>query len=736
MRHFLLLSFLAFLLSPNINLAQAPITVEDIYGTGKFRHKTVPGFNFQNDGRHYTRLEDNSINQYDLTTGENTATIFSPAEIKRKTTFSGNIDGYQFSADESRILLWTDRESIYRRSFRANYFVWDRNSKSLFPVFQEAKIQYATFNPAADKIAYVFDNNLYCRDFKSGETSQITEDGKFNHIINGSTDWVYEEEFAFAKAFQWSADGKKIAFYRFDESQVKEFTMTKYQGGMYPDYETFKYPKVGEDNAKVSIHVYNTDSYKTAKVIMDKPMEYVPRIKWTKNSNQLCVFNMNRHQNELELLLANATSGKTTVLLKEKNQWYIDIHDDLTFLEDGEHFLWLSEKDGFNHVYLYDMKGKLVNQITKGDWEVTAFHGVDEANKTVYYQAAKTSPMQREIYTSSLDGSKTKMLTKGEGWHRAQFSSTFDYYVDNYSTMEKAPVYTVFSKKGKKVRVIEDNADMEYIQKEHDVQPVEFINFTTSEGVALNGYTIKPPNFDENKKYPVFMYLYGGPGSQQVVDSWQGGRYYWWLQMLAQKGYIVACVDNRGTGGRGEEFKKMTYKELGKYETIDQIEAAKYLGGLSYTDPNRIGIFGWSYGGYMSSLCLLKGNDVFKAAIAVAPVTSWKWYDSIYTERYMQTVEENPDGYFNNSPVNFVNQLKGNYLLLHGGGDDNVHFQHTAEMANALINANKQFDTYYYPNRNHGIYGGATRMHLFTKMTNFLEEKLKGDARPVGEVKP
>lgn len=720
-----------------INLhAQSNISVEDIYASARFSENSVPGFNFLADGKHYSQLEGNEIVKYDLTTGKSAGTIFDAGEVPENTNFNGQIDGYSFSADETKILISSETERIYRHSTRARFFVWDMRGQSLLPVHTEAKVRLATFSPDGTRVAFVLANNLYFKDFRTGETTLITSDGKWNEIINGATDWVYEEEFAFDKGFEWSPYGDKIAFYRFDESKVKEFTMTNYRDDTYPEYVTFKYPKVGEDNSKVSIHVYDLKSEKTTKVAMANPMEYVPRIKWTMDPSKLCVFNMNRHQNKMELLLADANSGETSVLMTESSKWYIDIHDNLTFLKGGKFFVWTSEADGWNHIYLYNMKGEVVNQITKGAWEVTNFYGVDEAKKMVYFQAAKDSPMQREIYTASLQGQRDKQLSSEKGWNTAQFSSTFDYYVLNHSTLNTAPTYAVYQRNGKLVRVIEDNKHMAKVQKNANVQAAEFFEFTTSEEVTLNGYMIKPPNFDKNRQYPVFMYQYGGPGSQQVVDRWQGRRYYWWLQMLAQQGYLVACVDNRGTGGRGEEFKKMTYLKLGHYETIDQTEAAKYLGNLSYTDKNRIGIFGWSYGGYMSSLCLLKGNDVFKAAIAVAPVTSWKWYDTIYTERYMRTVEENQSGYRDNSPIYFADRLKGNYLLVHGMGDDNVHFQHTAEMANALIAANKHFDTYYYPNRNHGIYGGVTRLHLFTKMTNFLEEKLMKDDSPVGEVKP
>ncbi|HFB99608.1 MAG TPA: S9 family peptidase [Phaeodactylibacter sp.] len=717
-----------FLVSTNIYLTaqqtKTSITIEDIWEKYEFVARSVPGFNFQNDGKHYTRLEENKIKQYDLTTGQFTKDIFDAEEVTNNADFNGKIDGYTFSKDENKILIKTETEAIYRRSTRANFYVWDKKNKTLTTVENSGKQRYTSFSDDAQKVAFVRDNNLFYKNLATGKITQITRDGKHNHIINGATDWVYEEEFALAKAFEWSPDGNKIAFMRFDESAVKEFTMTLYKNESYPEYETFKYPKVGADNAIVTIHIFDLTTGKTIKADTGNETDiYFPRIKWTLDANQLCIFRMNRHQNELELLLTNATTGKTKVMLKETNKYYIDITDDMTFLKDGKCFIWTSERDGHNHIYMYELSGKLKRQLTKGDFDVTNFYGVDEKRKRIYYRAAEDSPMERQVYSVNFKGKKKRKITPAKGTNRVQWSSNFDYYVNTHSTLNTPSTYTVYENNGKEVRVIEDNADMRMIQKKYGWQNFEFFNFSTSENVKLNGWMLKPADFDPNKKYPVFMYVYGGPGSQTVNDSW-GSFNNWWYQMLAQKGYIVVSVDNRGTGARGQEFKKMTYLELGKYETIDQIEAAKYLGSQPFVDASRIGIFGWSYGGYMSSLCIFKGADVFKAAIAVAPVTNWKWYDSIYTERYMRTEEENAAGYKNNSPVNFTDLLKGKYLLVHGLADDNVHFQNTAEMVNALVRSNKQFDTYFYPNRNHGIYGGTTRLHLYTKMTNFILENL------------
>lgn len=715
--------------------AQRSITVEDIWQRFLFFPNSVPGFNFQKDGSHYTRLVQNRVVQFDLVTGKRAETIFDPASVSGEDGFNGIVDDYAFSKDESKILIKTETEQIYRHSTRANFYIYDRKAATLKAVFSEGKQRYATFNPQGDKVAFVFGNNLYYHDLNTGKVTQITQDGEQNAIINGATDWVYEEEFAFDRAFEWSGDGQSIAFLRFDERAVKEFTMTNYRDGLYPEYVTFKYPKVGEENARVTVHVYNTKMGRSIDVAASLNEDYyIPRIKWTKDPDQLCVYRMNRHQNHLELLLADAKSGKTRLLLEQSSKTYISefILDNLFFLEDGKRFLWTSEQDGWHHIYLYDMKGKELQQLTAGEWEVTELYGIDEKEGLVYYQAAEKSPLERQVYSVSLNGKSKQEVAGAAGWNSAQFSSTFDYFVLTHSTINTPETYTVYDKAGKEIRKIEENTPLKRKQQVYGTQPVSFFSFENSTGEELNGYMIKPADFQETKQYPLLMFVYGGPGSQTATDSWKGQN-YWWFQMLAQQGYVVVSIDNRGTGGRGVAFKKMTYQQLGKYETEDQIEAAKYLSKLNYIDPNRMGIFGWSYGGYLSSLCATKGKGTFAASIAVAPVTNWKWYDTIYTERFMRTEEENPDGYRENSPVYFAHQLEGAYLLVHGLGDDNVHFQHTAEMANALIAANKQFDTYVYPNRNHGIYGNNARLHLYTKMTDFLKENLKGTA--MGEQK-
>ena len=701
-----------------------PITVEDIWKDYTFYARSVPGFNFQKDGRHYTRKEEDKVVQYDLLTGAKTKVLMDAKSLSSIGDFDQTFNRYSFSDNEGKMLLTSNLESIYRHSTKGKFYVLDRKTNELSPLGRKEKMSLATFSPDERKVAFVRNNNLFSKDLESQETRQITYDGKTNEIINGMADWVYEEEFGKTKAFAWSPNGDQLAFVRYDETDVKEFIMTIHNDNAYPEYQKFKYPKVGEKNSKVSVHVFNFNTGKVVEMDLgNMDDQYVPRIKWTHDNFGLVVFKMNRHQNNLKLLMADSRTGETKTLLEETNDYYIDITDDLKFLKDKKYFVWTSEKSGFNHIYLYDMTGKLVRQITNGSYDVTRLYGVDEVNKMVYFQAAEQSPLERQIYSVDMDGNNKKNLTPSSGTNSAQFSSTFDYFVNTFSTVNTPPTFTVYDRSGKEIRVIEDNKKLIKTQSNYGTQEVSFSKIKNATGDELNAWTIKPPNFDASKKYPVFMYVYGGPGSQTVKNSY-GGNNYWWFQMLAQKGYIVVSVDNRGTGARGEKFKKMTYQQLGKFETEDQIAAAKYLAAQPFVDGDRIGIFGWSYGGYMSSLAILKGNDVFKTAIAVAPVTNWKWYDTIYTERYMRTDDENPEGYKENSPVYFADQLKGNYLLVHGNADDNVHFQNSAEMANALIKANKQFDTYFYPNRNHGIFGNNARLHLYSKMTNFLLEKL------------
>ncbi len=707
------------------------ITLKEIWTDYKFMAKSVRGVNSLKNGKEYTMIKKGSIVVYDYKSGDSITTLVNKNDLIVKD--SGNpirIGSYSMNSDENKFLLPTESESIYRHSSKANYYIWDVKTKELTQLSKGGKQSLADFSPQSDKVAFVRENDIFIVNLITGEEKQITTDGQKNHIINGTCDWVYEEEFGFTKGFNWSPDGKKIAYYRFDESKVKEYTL-EYYGELYPKWETYKYPKAGEDNSTVEIFVYNLESGVATRMnVGEETDQYIPRIKWTKDPNVLSIQRLNRLQNHLDILLADAIDGNSHIMYSEENDYYIDITDNLTFLSNNKEFLITSEKDGYNHIYLYNMDGNLKRQLTSGNWDVTEIYGWDEAVGFVFYQSAESSPLNRDIYKVSIKGNRT-MISQQEGTNRAYFSDNFNYYVNNYSNIGTPPVYTVNMSTGNVVRVIEDNEALRISLLGYRFTIPEFFTFSTPEiklpdgsQVELNAWKILPYNFDPEKKYPVLVTIYGGPGSQEVTNSW-GGFNTMWFEMLAENGIIVMSVDNRGTGARGEVFKKMTYMELGKYETLDYIETAKYLGSLPYVNKDRIGIFGWSYGGFMSSNALFQGADYFNTAIAVAPVTNWRYYDNIYTERFMRTPQENPDGYDNNSPINHVEKLKGNYLLVHGDADDNVHPQNSMDLFSALVKADKQFDFMLYPNKNHGIYGGNTRYHLFNKMTNFLYEHLK-----------
>jgi dipeptidyl-peptidase-4 len=716
--------FVLLLLSSLSIVAQEKITLEEIW-SGAFRTKGMDELNAMKNTNQYTVLNfdrasrSSQIDLYDFATLEKVSTLLSSKDFPQLQ----GIDSYTFNKKENQILIANNSEQIFRHSAVSDYFLYDIASKSLTKI-AEFKIQEPTFSPDGTKIAFAYQNNLYVYEIASKKTQQITTDGKKNSIINGITDWVYEEEFGFVRAFDWNTSGTKLAYIKFDESQVPEFSMDLYNRGLYPAQEVFKYPKAGEKNAVVSLHLFDVASNKTQTVNLSNYNDfYIARIQWTNDANVLSAQVLNRHQNNLDLLFIDGNTATFKVVLNEKDKAYVDVTDNLTFLKDNS-FIWTSEKSGFNHIYHYDKTGKLKKQITTGNWEVTAYYGFDEKSGMVYYQSVENGSINRDVYAINISGKNKKRLTSAVGTNRATFSPNFQYFINSFSSATKAPTFTLNdSKSGNVIKTIVSNEALEQKLAKYDVAPKEFTTITTEKGHTLNAWFIKPKDFDPNKKYPVFMYQYSGPGSQQVANQWNGTNDYWFM-MLAQQGYIVACVDGRGTGFKGAEFKKCTYKELGKFEVEDQIDAAKLIGNYPYVDKSRIGIFGWSYGGFMSSNCILKGNDVFKAAIAVAPVTSWRYYDTIYTERYMQTPQENASGYDENSPINHVSKLKGNYLLIHGTSDDNVHVQNTMVMIEALVQANKQFDWAIYPDKNHGIYGGKTRLQLYTKMTNFIKEKL------------
>ena len=713
-----------FLITGFSLIAQQKISVEEIY-TGAFRPKAMDELQSLKKSNQYTVLNSDratssqQIDLFDYATLRKVATLIDTKNFK---SLADGIDSYTFSNDEKQMLIANATTPIFRHSFTADYYLYNLTTKALSKILE--RVQEPTFSPDGTKVAFARENNLFVYDIASKEITQVTTDGKKNAIINGITDWVYEEEFAFVRAFDWSADSKKLAYIRFDESEVPEFSMNIYQKNLYPTVETFKYPKAGEKNASVSLFVYDV-AIKSSKAINlgNYSDFYIARMKWTSNANVLCAQVLNRHQDNLDLIFVDGTSGAAKVVLNEKDKAYIDVTDNLTFLKDNS-FIWTSEKDGYNHIYLYDKTGKLKNQVTKGNWEVTSYYGFDEKSKTIFYQSVENGSIVRDVYKIGLDGKNKVKLSQQTGTNEATFSPDFTYFINTYSSAIIPAAYTLNSSKdGKQVQSIVDNTTLSDKLKKYDLPNKEFFELTTEKGNKLNAWMIKPKDFDATKKYPVFMFQYSGPGSQQVANHWLDTNDMWFM-MLSQQGYIVACVDGRGTGFKGAEFKKCTQLQLGKYEVEDQIDAAKVIGNYSYVDKTRIGIFGWSYGGFMASNCLFKGADVFKMAIAVAPVTNWRFYDSIYTERYLQTPQENASGYDENSPINHVSKLKGNFLLVHGTADDNVHVQNSMQMIEALIQANKQFDWAIYPDKNHGIYGGKTRIQLFNKMTNFVKEKL------------
>ncbi len=707
-----------------INAQQKEITLEEIW-QGAFRTERLQELKSLKNGKEYAVLTFNratrssSIDVYDYVSGKKVRTLLDSNDLSTIPYFLS----YELSEDESKLLLTTSFHPIYRYSGTGTYYVYDVGTKKLTLVSEE-EIQEPAFSPDGSKIAYGYNNNIYVKDLVTGKTQQITFDGEKNKIINGITDWVYEEEFAFVRAFQWNKIGTTLAYIRFDETNVPEYSMRVFGDGLYPEIETFKYPKAGENNSKVSLHIYHLNSNKTDTVdISPFNNYYIPRIKWTKNPDVLSVQLMNRHQNKLDLVFVNTQTNTTELIYQETDKAYIDITDNLTFLNDNS-FIWTSEQDGWNHIYLFDSKTKKLNQLTQGQWEVTTFYGFSPKTGRVYFQSTENGSINRDVYAVLATGKNKIRLTQDTGTNSADFSQDFTYFINTFSSATTPPVYSLhLAKNGKKLREIKNNTALQRKLDDYIISPKEFSTIEVN-GEELNMYMIKPKDFDIYKQYPVLMYQYSGPGSQQVANRWMGANDYWHQMLAQQEEIIIVCVDGRGTGYKGRDFKKVTQLQLGKYEVEDQIAVAKKLGERDDIDAKRIGIWGWSYGGFMSSNCLFQGNDVFKMAIAVAPVGSWRFYDTIYTERYMQTPQENPNGYDDNSPISHVGKLNGNFLLVHGSADDNVHLQNSMRMIEALIQANKQFDWAIYPDKNHGIYGGNTRLHLFTRLTNFVRGNL------------
>ena len=690
---------------------------------GKYDPNRLEAIRSMRNGEYYTVLEEdktlntNSLVSYAYSNALERKVLIDSNRFPEKNKFSG----YIFSNDEQKILLETLTDNIYRRSKQAIYWIYDIKTNSLEKLFDQ-KVQEPLFSPDGSKVAYVYRRNLFIKNLELNIVKQITYDGDYQ-TINGITDWVYEEEFGFVRAFDWSQDSNQIVYMRFDESNVPIFSMDVYGNQTYPFPYMFRYPKAGEENSKIELIIYNTSSQTKETIDFENETPYyIPRIQFIGGRHSLIIQTLNRHQNKLKLWRWNTKKKNLQLLLTEIDEAYVSINDDLKFIED-DGFLWTSEKDGYRHIYHFDKDGKLINQVTQGDWEVTTIYNYNPKSKEIYFQSVEGSSIERGIYAIDISGRGKRKLQPTQGFNGATFSTNNSYYIHSYSDELTPPIYTLYeTRKNRPIRQLMNNKSL--------IEKLESYNFSEKEfstiqinGSELNMWMIKPADFDANKKYPLLMFQYSGPGSQQVSNRWGDSRTLWHKD-LANQGFIIACVDGTGTGFKGSKFKKSTYLNLVKYESLDQIATAKTLGELPYVDHNRIGIWGWSFGGHMATHCLLTGNDIFSFAIAVAPVTNWRFYDTIYTERFMRTPQENPEGYDLNSPINYADQLKGDFLIIHGSGDDNVHVQNTMRMVEALIQADKQFEWMIYPDKNHGISGGNTRKHLYTKMTNFIFKNL------------
>ena len=730
----LIVSFvIAFLAAMTVN-AQNKLTIESIT-KGEFSLRYPASVTPLAGGDSYARLnpDRNRIEEYSYKNGQLIRCLFDAGEVAGAEI--EEIDGFQLSPDGTKILLYTNSNYIYRRSFTADYYVYDIKTKNLNEIDNTGAQQSCIWAKDSRHVAFVRDNNVFVADVVDRKLTQVSTDGKRNEIINGIPDWVNEEEFGFNTAMAFNDKANCICWIRYDESRVKTYELELFKGlkpeiqafADYPGKYSYKYPKAGQDNAMVSAWCYDLNKGTTLKINLPLPREgYIPRVVTLPGSNDVVFYTMNRHQDSLMIYRANTVTGECRLMLNETVKSYVkeEAMEEVAFTE--KYMMLPSDRDGFMQVYLYNLDGKLLKKITSAQYGISHIYGYDAKAEKLYYQAAGRSPMEREVYVSDLKG-HTRCLTPEVGWNSAVFSDGFKFFVHSWSDRNHPTVYTLKNQKGKVINVMEDNKEVAEKIKEYGLPEKELFSFTTSEGVQLNGWMVKPADFDENRKYPVILHQYSGPGSQQVVNAWhigsmgQGALYD---QYLTQQGFIVACVDGRGTGGRGADFEKCTYLMLGKLEAKDQVETALYLASLPYVDKNNIGIWGWSYGGFCTLMSLSEGRPAFKAGVAVAPPTNWKFYDSVYTERFMRTPQENPDGYGDN-PIVRADKLHGALLLCHGVADDNVHPQNTYEYAEALVQADKDFHEVLYTNRNHGIRGGNSRNHLLRQITQFFSDKLK-----------
>lgn len=704
--------------------------------SGKFRAEGIQGVIPMADGEHYTQMnaEGTQIIKYSFRTGQQVEVVFDVAKA-RECTFK-RFDGYTFSPDGSKILIRTETQPIYRHSYKAVHYLYTIKRNIVEKLSEGGPQQSPVFSPDGNMVAFVRDNNIFLVKMLYGNSeSQVTEDGKFNHVLNGIPDWVYEEEFSFATALEFSPDNTMLAFIRFDESEVASFSFPIFAGQAphysaletYPGAYTYKYPKAGEANSKVSVHTFDIKSKVTRKMKLPlDPDGYIPRIRFTQDAAKLAIMTLNRNQNRFDLYFADPRSTLCKLVLRDESPYYINesVFDNIMFYP--QNFSFISEKDGYSHLYWYSMGGNLVKQVTKGKFEVKRFIGWDAATNTFYFESNEESPLRTAVYKTDKKGGRIKLSEKA-GTNSAIFSSNLKYFMNTYSSLQTPAVITLNDNTGKVLKTLVTNQKLKETLAQYQLPKKEFFTFRTSQGTELNGWMIKPANFNESKKYPVLLYQYSGPGSQEVVDKWgiggdRGG--IGWDAYMASKGYVIVCVDGRGTGGRGAEFAKCTYLNLGVKEAQDQVETAKHMAAQPYVDKSRIGIWGWSFGGYMTIMSMSEGTPIFKAGAAVAAVTDWRFYDTVYVERFMRTPQQNAEGYKAGSAFTRAANLNGRLLLVHGMADDNVHFQNCAEYSECLVQANKQFDMQVYTNRNHGIHGGNTRYHLFTRLTEFFLNNL------------
>ena len=733
MKRLLFIFTALFMLTAHVS-AGGKITIPDIT-SGKFAAKTVNGINPIEGTDTYARISDDGkrVDCYSFKTGKLLRNLFDVSNTMGKKIDS--FDGYILSPDGTRMLIQTKTKSIYRRSFTAVYYLYNIASRKLEPLSDGGPQQVPVWSKDGLQVAFVREGNIYLvKLLYDNAEVQVTKDGKFNEVINGLPDWVNEEEFGFNRALTFNADGTMICWLRYDEKDVKTYSLQMYKGmkpekqenAVYPGFYSYKYPKAGEDNSKVTAWSYDIKSHRISKLQVPLDADgYMPRIKATDDASKVVVYTMNRHQDELCLYSVNPRSTVAQLIVKEHVEKYVkeEAMEAVTFI--GNNVLLPSDRSGFMKLYIYSMNGQLHRTIG-GDYDITAIYGYDAKTGDVYYQAAALGPSDRQVYVAHKNGTTVRLSDK-KGWNTALFSGDYQYFVNTWSDYNTPYVVTTRDNNGRVISTLQDNADLKAKVAESGFAKREPFSFTTSEGVQLNGWILKPLNFDASKRYPVIMHQYSGPGSQQVTDSWsagsmgQGGAFD---SYLAQQGFIVVSVDGRGTGGRGADFEKCTYLKIGDLESKDQVEAALYLGSLPFVDKDRIGIWGWSYGGFNTLMSMSEGRGVFRAGVAIAPPTSWRFYDSIYTERYMRTPKENPDGYDVN-PIVRAQKLHGALLLCHGTADDNVHPQNSYEYAEALVQADKDFRELYYTNRNHSIYGGNTRNHLLRQVANFFVTELK-----------